>query len=461
MRSLYGKFLLFTLLTMVGSALIAFLAVNTLYHQLLKGENDAKNMAILQEITSYIERHPNIDLEDFLQTQADVGYKLVLSYHSGSQLITERYGDAFREENLANEVIQDVIDGKAYHGMRDLPKETFVTGFFADELANSVGTSFTLQGQTYALFLRPNIKLLFTEVHFLLGGLLLGMGLLSLLAMLFVAHRLITPLRQLTIATKDIGKGDYKVHFPKKSRDEVGELAQSFETMAKELERAEKRQKRFITDVSHDLQTPLQQMKGYAKLLQEEKVTEKEQAYYLSIIERESDRLSSLSRQLLTLTSLDISQDTLDKQPFRLDKQLKAIIERFRWQIEEREQTIIAKVPEVSILAHEGFLEQLWENLLSNAIKYSPDGSSLFLQLQEKEDQVEFILKDEGEGIDSEALPFIFDRFYRADRSRQQKIKGTGLGLAIAKQIVDLHNGKIDLRSDVGKGTTVKVILPK
>ncbi|HLS23076.1 MAG TPA: HAMP domain-containing sensor histidine kinase [Pseudogracilibacillus sp.] len=461
MRSLYGKFLIFTVLTMVGSAIIAFLIVNTLYHQFLKSDNDAKNMTIVQEITSYIEDHPQLDLDHFLTMQAEVGYKLLLAYKEHDEVILEMYGEPFREFNLDTETIESVLKGNDYHGMRDLPKETFVTGFFADELANSVATSFKVDNQTYALFLRPNIKLLFTEVHFLLGGLLFGMGVLSIIAMLFIAHRLIIPLQQLTKATKNISAGEYFIDLPIKSRDEIGQLAEAFKKMTDELQRAERRQKQFITDVSHDLQTPLQQMKGYARLLKESELSKKEKERYLSIIEKEAERLSTLSRQLLTLTFLDISRDTLQRSSFRLDEQLKRIIERFHWQTEQKVQTIIAKLPEVTIEGNEAFYEQLWENLLSNAIKYAPKESYIYITLTEQDDIVNCSIKDEGEGISPEVLPRVFDRFYREDASRHKGIKGTGLGLAIAKQIVDLHDGTIEIISEVGKGTEVIVSLPK
>src|SRR5690625_1662452 len=157
LRSLYSKFLLFTTITMIGSAIIAFLIVNTYYHQFLKSENDAKNMRILQQIVTYIEDNPELDLQQFLATQADVGYKMLLVKQSDDDVELETFGEAFRSFNLNVDAMMAVLDGTNYHGMRDLPKETFVTGFFADELANSVGTSFNVQNETYALFLRPNI----------------------------------------------------------------------------------------------------------------------------------------------------------------------------------------------------------------------------------------------------------------------------------------------------------------
>src|SRR5699024_3079784 len=199
MKSLYAKFLLFTLGIMIASFLIAFLIVNTYYHQQLRGENEAKNMQIAEDIDTYIESEPNIDLDNFLTTEATVGYKLYIVNESRESNL---YGIPLLDENLAEKDIESVLNNERYHGMRDLPKETFVTGFFSDEMANTVGVPFTYDNEQYALFLRPNIKMLFTEIHYLLGGLFIVMAVVSLIAMLFIARKLIQPITALTAATK-------------------------------------------------------------------------------------------------------------------------------------------------------------------------------------------------------------------------------------------------------------------
>lgn len=445
---------------MIGSAIIAFLVVNTYYHQFLKSDNDAKNMRVLQEITSYIEANPQLDLQHFLTTQANTGYKLYL-VKSDEELTSETFGEPFRSFNLDNNVMNGVLKGVNYHGMRDLPKETFVTGFFADELANSVGSSFTINDETYALFLRPNIKMLFSEVHFLLGGMFIGMGVVSLIAIIFVARQLIKPLRQLTAATEKISAGNFHVPVSYDSQDEIGQLARSFTQMTDELAKADTMQKQFITDVSHDLQTPLQQMKGYASLIREGDLSKSEQDEYLHIIEDETDRLSSLSRQLLVLTSLDANRQYETMTTFRLDKQIREVLLRFRWQLEKKNLTLTAEINEATIEGSESFIEHLWDNLLSNAIKYTPEGRAIALSLHSFEHHVEFTIEDEGIGIASENIPNIFDRFYRVDDARNSQIEGTGLGLAIVKSIVDLHKGTITINSTVDIGTKITIKLNK
>lgn len=444
---------------MIGSAIIAFLIVNTYYHQFLKVDNDAKNMRILQQIVTYIENNPELDLQPFLTTQADVGYKMLLVKKAEDKIELETFGEAFRSFNLDVNEMESVLAGENYHGMRDLPKETFVTGFFADELANSVGTPFTIRDETYALFLRPNIKMLFSEVHYLLGGMFVGMGVISLLAMLFVARQLIKPLRKLTIATEKIGSGHYDVPLDFKSNDEIGQLARSFTNMTDDLAKADQMQKQFITDVSHDLQTPLQQMKGYATILREGNISDEERANYLRIIERETERLSKLARQLLVLNSLDATRRTEVATTFSLDEQIKEVIMRFRWQLENKNITLTAEINDVSIKGDESLLVHVWENLLSNAIKYTMPGGTIALMLDVTKYDVMFTIVDDGIGIGEENLSLVFDRFYRADDARSSDTEGTGLGLAIVKNIIELHGGTIVMESEVEKGTKVTVQL--
>jgi len=457
MKSLYAKFLLFTLGIMIASFLIAFLIVNTYYHQQLRGENDAKNMQIAEDIATYIESEPHIDLENFLTTEANVGYKLYVVNESGESNL---YGVPFREENLAKKDIESVLNNERYHGMRDLPKETFVTGFFSDEMANTVGVPFTYDNEQYALFLRPNIKMLFTEIHYLLGGLFIVMAVVSLIAMLFIARKLIQPITTLTSATKKIGAGNFAVSLPIHRADEIGQLADSFQTMAHHLQESDATRKQFINDVSHDFQTPLQNIKGYADLINQETTTESERTKYTHIITSETERLSALTKQLLLLTSLDALKGPMKRETFRLDQQIKDVIQKYRWLMEEKDIVLTLETEEMMFTGQKEYTEKIWENILSNAVKYTPDGGMIDIVLKTNETEVTVTFSDTGIGIDEAHFNKLFERFYRVDSSRHQQIEGTGLGLSIVKQAVELHAGTINVSSKINEGTTFSITLP-
>lgn len=457
MKSLYGKFLLFTIGIMIFSALIAFLIVNTYYHQQMRAQNDEKNMGIAENIAEFIHSQDNINLEEFLSTQADVGYKLILFDEEANKVL---FGNDFRVDNLPVDSVQDVLSGKQYHGMRDLPKETFVTGFFSDESANTVGAPFTYKGKTYALFLRPDIKMLFSEVHILLGGLSVGMAVISLIAMLFVARKLVQPISVLTEATKKVGAEQFSLTLPTNRGDEIGELATSFQKMAEQLRESDEMRKQFINDVSHDFQTPLQNIKGYAALIHDEQTTDVDRQAYTEIITSETERLSELTKQLLLLTSLDSSSEPLEMKEVHLDQQLKEVLTRYRWLMAEKEISLTAEISPISIHGNAAYLEKVWENILSNALKYSSAGGSIKVIASQESSDIIVVIKDTGIGMKPENIPLIFNRFYRVDEARHSGIEGTGLGLAIVQQVVDLHHGTIKVDSELGKGTTFTVRLP-
>lgn len=458
MKSLYGKFLSFTTGIMMTSALVAFLVVNTYYHQQLKSKNDEKNMNIATSLAHYIESDNAASLTDFFETQAAVGYKLYVVDEDGKAVF---YGEPFRKQNLGKEPVELVLNGEQYHGMRDLKTETFMTGFFSDQLANTVGVPFEVDGKKYALFMRPNIKMLFTEVHFLLGGMVVVMAVFSLLSMLIVAKKLIEPITKLTAATKKVGEEQFTGTLDIHRKDEIGQLAHSFQKMTERLSENDRIRKEFISDVSHDFQSPLLNIKGYADLLKNEDLSKVNRKQYAAVIQSETERLSSLTKQLLLLTSLDQLSSPLHPKSFRLDEQIKETVRKYRWFSEEKEIAVSMELDEVAFTGDPAFLEKVWENLLSNALKYTEEKSAVDIILTDGEDQVKIEVRDEGIGIAQEHLPRVFDRFYRVDVSRTSKTEGTGLGLSIVQQVVQLHQGSVYIDSEKGVGTTFTIVLPK
>ena len=234
-----------------------------------------------------------------------------------------------------------------------------MTGFFSDELSNSVGVPFSYKGQDFALFLRPNIKLLFSEIHYLLAGLFVVMAVVSIAFMLYVARKMVKPLSQLITATKQVGKEEFGVQLPVGRSDEIGQLAKSFNTMAQQLQESDQIRKQFINDVSHDFQTPLQNIKGYASIIEEGDTTSDEQRKYGAVIQSETERLSRLTRQLLTLTSIDSMGKEVRGEHVRIDIQIRDVLASYRWQVEEKNIALSAELSEIAtVIGHAGFLEK-------------------------------------------------------------------------------------------------------
>ncbi|WP_053364823.1 sensor histidine kinase [Bacillus sp. FJAT-27245] len=455
MKSLYGKFLLMTLLIMVFSSIVGFLVTNTYYHRVMKERNDAKNVQIAETIVGHIKDSPEMDLTNYLGTVGDIGYQLYVVDETGWESF---YGGEYRAKNLSPSSVEQVLGGNVYHGMRNFPRETFMTGFFANELSNTIGVPFTFENKRYALFMRPDIKLLFSEVHTILGGLIIVTAILSLLAMLLVAKMLIVPITQLTAATKRIANEKYDTQLSIERRDEIGQLAASFNKMVGQLQENDKIRKEFISNVSHDFQSPLQNIKGYTGLLKSSGLTDEERANYTEIIESETNRLSKLTRQLLLLTSLDQSSRLVKFNEFRLDEQLKACINKYRWWLDEENLDLSMTMEPLVYRGDESLLENVWDNLLSNAIKYNKPNGEIAIGLTRKGEDIQVTVKDTGIGVTEAEREKLFDRFYRADASRSEE--GTGLGLAIVKQIIELHKGEIHVASSSDEGTTFTIKLP-
>src|SRR5699024_7945584 len=197
------------------------------------------------------------------------------------------------------------------------------------------------------------------------------------------------------------------------------------EKMAAQLQQSDKMKKHFITDVSHDFLPPLQNMHGYAHLLQQAHLQDTERPNYATIIQSVTERLSGLTKQLVLLTSLDTLTDNVAKRSFSLQEQIKEAIQKHQWQMMEKNITLTADVDDITMLGHPDFIEKIWENLLSNALKYTESDGSIDISLKETNEAIIFTIKDTGIGIDASHLPHLFERFYRADSARHADIEGT------------------------------------
>lgn len=445
---------------MLLSFLTAFFISNTYYQQYLKPENDEKNTQIAKEMATFIERNPEVSINEYLENMAAVGYQLYLADDSSNGTF---FGSEFREDALPNHVVENVLDGNIHHGMQEFPRETFVTGFFANELKNTIGVPLEYQGENYALFMRPDIEKLFNEMHLLFGWLFLLTIVLSIIFVLIGTKYMVRPVTRLSAATKALSKGSYDIGgLGTKRKDELGELTKSFAQMAERIRQTENMRRDFISNITHDINSPLSNIKGYSALLQNELDSDGKAQEYLSIINGESDRISAMTNQLLLLSSLDHEDHLLKKKIYDVGSQLRRLIHRYEWKINEDNLMLSHDIQDVVIAGDETLLEAVWDNLLSNAIKYNSKFGEIGIELIEHEDNIEVSFRDTGIGMGEEAKQHIFERFYREDSSRSGKIQGSGLGLSIVQKVVDLHNGTISVESNKNShGTVLRVVLPK
>jgi signal transduction histidine kinase len=457
MRTLYVKFIVITTGMMLISFLFAFLISNTYYHHKIKPYNDQKNTNVALNIAAFANEHPDNNLGVYLENISEVGYQLYLVDSLGNE---HYFGEPFRDESLPASTKERVLNGQVFHGILHFPRETFVTGFFSNELRNSIGVPLKHNGVDYALFLRPDIKFLFGEMHVLFGWILLLAISLSILMVLINTRYLIKPISTLTKATKSLANGHYNVELASKRNDELGQLSESFLQMAKKLEQMDDMRKDFISNISHDIQSPLSNIKGYTNLLDDDSISKEDRIQYVSIINSEIRRLSSLTKQLLLLASLDRNEDVMQKKWFKVGKQIKGLIHNYQWAINEKGLMLSYSLPDIEIMGDPALLETVWDNLLSNGIKYNVPNGSIEISIEERGNSVIMTFADTGLGMSDLEVERIFERFYRADTSRTRSVEGTGLGLSIVASIVKLHNGVITVKSNEKQGSTFIIELP-
>ena len=458
MKSLYTKFIVITIGIMVLSSIFAFLISNTYYQQKLKPYNDQKITKIAKSIALYTDGHPSMDLKEYLENIASIGYQIYLVDSEGDETF---FGAPFRDESLSASTKEYVLNGDVFHGILHFPQETFVTGFFANELKNTIGVPLVHDGKNYAIFLRPDIKLLFNEMHFLFAWLLAVTIVLSIVMVVLATKYLVKPISKLTAATTSLSNGDFNVELDITRHDELGELSNSFLRMARKLEQTDDIRKEFISNISHDIQSPLSNIKGYTNLLEKESITEEQRSHYISIINDEIKRLSTLTKQLLLLASLDRNDEMMKKRKFNVSEQIKDLVRNYQWLISEKGIMLSYSLPDTEIIGDPSLLHTVWDNLLTNAIKYNKSDGTIEIVIEERENSVVVIFQDTGIGLKETEIERIFDRFYRADAARTRTIEGTGLGLSIVWTIVQLHNGQITVNSQEQEGTTIIVELPK
>lgn len=263
-------------------------------------------------------------------------------------------------------------------------------------------------------------------------------------------------------AMKRLSRGDFSVQVEVKAGagGPFARVVRSFNEMASRLRDLENMRREFISNASHEIQSPLASIGGFARALRSRRLSDGERERYLAIIEAESRRLSRLGDHLLKLALLESEHPPFEPKRYRLDRQLREAVLACEPQWLEKSIRIDAELAAVEIVADPELMSQVWGNLLHNAVKFTPEGGTIGVRLCLAQGEAEVRIADTGIGIGEADLPHIFERFYMADKARSRAAGGSGLGLSIVKRIVELHRGSIGVQSRPGEGTVFTVRLP-
>jgi signal transduction histidine kinase len=283
---------------------------------------------------------------------------------------------------------------------------------------------------------------------------------IAIILTFLLSRRILSPVKALTTATRQFGKGDFSQRVTYEGKGELGELANSFNSMADNLENTQRLRRNMVADVAHELRTPLSNLKGYLEAISDG-VVQPDEATIHSLNE-EAVSLSHLVEDLQELSLSDAGELKMTAQPEDISRLIKETVTAIQPKAAAKNLTITADLPAtispVNIDSHR--IKQVLYNLLDNAIAHTPKDGKITVTACEQEGMVFVSVADTGEGIPAEDLPMIFERFYRVDKSRARATGGSGLGLTIAKRLVEAHGGTIKAESQAGNGSTFTFTLP-
>jgi signal transduction histidine kinase len=314
----------------------------------------------------------------------------------------------------------------------------------------------------------------------LFGSYILRLGIRSMIIALFtaaiigfIAIGFITRnMRRIIYVVRDFQKGNLKSRIKLKSKGELQEFAGSFNDMAdtivgniEEIQKMDQQRRDLIANVSHDLRTPLSIIRGYIEtvLMKDDKLTSEQRKQYLETTLKSTERLLSLVEELFELSKLEAKGTQPNKEYFSLAELFQDIQQKNLLIAQSKNIHLNLKIDDNLPFIHADIrmMEKVFQNLLDNAFKFTPENGEIVMMLErQSDDNIKAVISDNGSGINSEEIPFIFDRYHQVKRVATQKPQGTGLGLAIVKKIIDLHEMDIKVKSELSKGTSFIVNIP-
>ncbi len=269
------------------------------------------------------------------------------------------------------------------------------------------------------------------------------------------------PVRKILQATERIAKGDFSVRLETahtyETYDDYDLIMENVNAMAAELSKSEILKADFVSNVSHELKTPLAIIQSYAKLLEKEGLSEELRIKYAQTICAAAKRLNDLVGNILKLNKLEHQELTPETEAVRLDEMLAEAVLGFEELIEQKELTLSCELDEATVVSSKSYLEIVWNNLLSNAVKFTEKGGTIGVSVKKSADGAIVTVSDTGCGISPETGARIFDKFYQGDTSHSGE--GNGLGLALVKKVIDVLGGEISVSSEVGKGSVFTIVL--
>lgn len=469
-RSLFGKLFTFTsFIICIGIALLVSL-FSIVSAQAWNNERLSvleKNIdAICKTYKTSISSNDSFEIEKIANSLSDA-YDVTVFFvnESGN---TYACTDIYNHKNCVH--LESTVSSSIIKSVKnkDVFKETGTFGGMYNKKHHTVGSMLRdYSGESHGMVFVSISTDSVTNytVQIITSSIIIGVFIvLALTIFIYVLSKgMLAPIHQMTDAAKAISKGDFSRRVPVgRSKDEINELSASFNAMATSFESLEKMSNSFISNVSHELKTPMTTIGGFIDGILNGTIPPERESHYLNIVSDEIKRLSSVVNSMLALSKLESGQTSLTFAKTDIVDIIFKVIISFESKLEDKEIQVIGleDIDRIYIDCDSELMHQVIYNLFDNAVKYTPVGGYISIFINEYNSRIELYIKNSGDGIGDEDINYIFDRFYKIDKSRSVDKTGFGLGLHIVKSIISYHNGDIYVKSIPGQYTQFCVTLP-
>lgn len=416
-----------------------------------EGENAAEDFSFNEYINTGNNKQ-NITREITTLARYTKEFVFMVTDAAGNLLIVDDYADpsTFKSDKIDSAIIEELIDKQSYQAETTLG-DMFAKPYLVHEVpivygGNIVGLVFVCSSsELTTMYVEVMIKII------IMGS--LWVMLAALIAVYFISEKIISPLKDMSHAAKSFALGKFDVRVPVVGHDEVAELAVAFNNMASSLEHLEDTRRTFLANVSHDLRTPMTSIGGFIDGILDGTIPPEKHTEYLTRCSNEVKRLSRLVTSLLDISRIQAGERKFNKTSFDICEMAREILISFEKKIEDKHLDVEfdCEADKMIAIADRDAIYQVLYNICDNAVKFSRERGKYRIRIASKDKKISVSVYNEGQGIPEEDLAFVFDRFYKSDRSRGLDKTGAGLGLYIAKTIIDAHGEEIKVRSVWGQ----------
>ncbi len=376
------------------------------------------------------------------------------------RIISDDIDSKWLDESIAAYEVQDAMEGNITESKGNL-------GGIFDKPVITVGYPVVVMGEINGVIFMSSslteLEQLGNSVYKVIICIIFAGGVFGFIIIYFSSKKVTKPLRKINEAAKIIANGDFEKRIFVKGSDEVAQLAKSLNDMAESLNEQEKRRREFISNISHDLRSPLTSMKGFVQAIIDGTIPHEKQEHYLKIVLDESERLASLANNMVNINSLNGKENILDLSEFDINDLIKKTIFNFENRLISKKINLRVTFQENVFFVRADYekIQRVIYNLVDNAVKFTDVGGEIFLETQKHDNKKILVyVRDNGRGISEEDKKRVFDRFYKADVSRGEDKKGSGIGLSIVREFILAHGEVITLNSELNKGCEFIFTLP-